>query len=89
MSFKRRVQLSLSLTDAVVYEVLADLALEVLGQRERALDPAVAVDDWLGDADALVHHALDRRPRTVDVLVRRHQNHADQQDRNRVLKLGR
>ena len=32
------------LTDSVVDEVLSDLSLEVLGQREGAHDPAVAVD---------------------------------------------
>ena len=54
----------------MVYEVLADLSLKVLGQREGAHDPAVPVDDGARHAHALVHHALDRRARGVDVAVR-------------------
>ena len=41
------------LTDSMVDEVLSDLSLEVLGQREGAHDPAVAVDHRARHAHAL------------------------------------
>ena len=76
-----------TLTDSVVYEVLPDLSLKVLGQREGAHDPAVPVDDGARHAHALVHHALDRRPRGVDVAVRRDQDGPNEQDRDGELEL--
>ena len=70
----------------MVNEVLAGLALEVLGQREGAHDPAVPVDDGARHAYALVHHALDGRPGRVDVRVRGDQDGAHKQDRNGELE---
>ena len=76
----------MTLTDSVVNEVLSDLALEVLGQREGAHDPAVPVDDGARHAHALVHHALDRRPGGVYVAVRGDQDGPHEQDRDGELE---
>ena len=76
----------MTLTDSVVNEVLSDLALEVLGQREGAHDPAVPVDHGARHAHALVHHALDRRPGGVYVAVRGDQDGPHEQDRDGELE---
>ena len=60
--------------------VNANLALVVLWQGERALDPAEPVDDVTGDHGALVKHALDGRPGAVDVGIAAHQDATHAQD---------
>lgn len=71
-----------------MYEVLSLLALVVLGQGEGAHDPAVPVDHLLRHLDVLVQHALDGRPRAVDVVVARHQDAPHEQQGHRELHGG-
>ena len=73
------------LTDSRVDEVDAPLAVVVLGEGERALDPAEPVDDVAGDGGPLVEHALDGRARAVDVGVAAHQDATHTEDGERQL----
>ena len=49
-------------------------------------DPAILIEDISGHG-ILVRHALDGRPRRVDVAVRRNQDRPHQQHRHRQLEV--
>lgn len=55
------------LTDPMVEDVFSGNAREVLGQGERAHDPAVPVDDRSRNSDTFIHKTLNRGLGLVDV----------------------